>query len=119
MNDTLLHIVLSVGTGLISAVFTAGVVYTWVKMSLARLEENAIRSHKDLDDKINKNFESQAERIKENETNCKLDLSGIGAKVGRNERDAARRYHNMATAMMLAVATEKESQVSGLLKEEG
>ena len=119
MNDTFLHVVLAVGTGLISAVFTAGVIYTWVKMSIGHLEESANRIHRDLDDKINKNFETQDERIKENEMSCKADLGGIGGKVSRNERDALRRYHNLTTAMMLAVPPDKESQVSGLLKEEG
>lgn len=119
MNDTFLHVVLAVGTGIVSAVFTAGVIYTWVRMSISRQEENLARVEQTLHALIDKNFATQECKINENEKACKEDLSGIGGKVGRNERDAARRYHNLTTAMMLAVPPDKESQVSGLLKEEG
>lgn len=116
-SDTWVHVLLAVGASIFSAVFSAGVIYTWVKMSIDRLEENALRNHTALDDKINQNFTVQDDKIKELAVSTQGDLSGIGGKVSRYLEKSNVRYHNLTVSMLLIAPVNKEPEISSLLKE--
>jgi len=117
-SDTAVHLMLTVGAAAVSGLFTAGGFYIYVRMSFAHLEETLKDNHVDLNNKIDKNYETLESKIKENLQDTRNDLSGIGGKVAINERAAARRYHNLTAAVMLAAPADKENEVSSLLKEE-
>ena len=106
MGDNLIHIILAVGGGLIGAIFSAGVVYTWVKMSIKRLEE-----------KTDENFVTLDAKIQEKSKELVADLSGIGTKVGANEKNALRRYHNMSQAVQFVACEPKKKDVISILRE--
>ena len=89
--ETLLHITIA----LAGAAFSGGGFYVYVRFSLAHMEK-----------KIDKNHEM-----------LKADLSGIGYKVAKNEGAAQRRYHNLSLAIMHSCPTDKENEVSHLMKE--
>lgn len=112
-SDTYVHILLAV----LSGVFSAGVVYTWVRLSITHLEERASAIHRDLNTKIDKNFETQQKALEENYEQLQGDLSGIGHKVSNNERQSARRYHNVSIALQYGVKSSKEKEISRLLRE--
>lgn len=118
MSDTWLHILIGFGAWAIGGVFTAGGFYIYVRMSLTHLEKWAHESHVRLEGKIDKNYETLEARARETVDQLKMDLSGVGMKVSRVERENHRRYHNFSVAMMLAVPEVKEKQVSKLMKEE-
>ena len=45
------------------------------------------------------------------------DISGIGNKVAKNEREALKRYHNATIALAFVAPEEKEKDVISLLRE--
>ena len=45
------------------------------------------------------------------------DLTNVGRKVNGDREDAARRYHNLSLAILIAAPPSKESEISRLLKE--
>jgi hypothetical protein len=94
---TLLHITVALVGAAFSGLFTAGGFYVYVRISFAHMEKKIDRNHDTL----------------------KADLSGIGSKVARDERAAARRYHNLSLAIMHSCPVDKENEVSHLMKEEG
>jgi hypothetical protein len=90
--ETFLHITLV----LAGAAFSGGGFYVYVRISLAHVEKKIDLNHSML----------------------KADLAGVGYKVARNENSAARRYHNLSLAIMHSCPTDKENEVSHLMKEE-
>lgn len=127
-NDTVLHVTIGLIAAAAAGVFTAGGFYIYVQMSLkhieerireghALLEERAKDVHRQLDQKIDKNFETQEKRIEENKRELLADLAGIGGKVSFNERTAARRHLNTLAAVIIAAPTIKEHDISVLMKE--
>lgn len=99
-------------------IFTAGGFYIYVRMSIRHIEEKQEQDRTDANAKADKNFETLDCKIEKNHRDLLADISGVGAKVGRIERDGLRRYHNTSVAMMLTVAPKDEGKVAGLLKEE-
>src|SRR5215467_5775706 len=94
-QDTATHVILTVGAAAVTGLFTAGGFYIYVRMSIAHLEEWGKENHTDLNAKIDKNYETLDEKIKEHQDRAKADLSGIGNKVTNYERQSSRRYHNL------------------------
>lgn len=117
-QDTLIHITLAVGGATVSGLFTAGGFYIYVRMSINHLEQWGKDNHLSLDRKIDKNFETLDKKIDIVQRDTLGDIKGVGSKVQYIDRQGARRYHNLTTALMLAAPPTKESQISGLLKEE-
>ena len=117
-QDTATHLVLTLGAAVVSGTFTAGGILMYVRMSISHLEEWGKENHEALNEKIDKNFETLDCKLGEVHRELLADLSGIGSKVGFNERQASRRYHNLTAAVMLAAPVDKENEVSRLLKEE-
>jgi len=95
-EDTAVRLTLAIGGAALSGLITAVSFGVYTRFNFARLEE-----------KIDKNFETQQK-----------NLNGIGSKVTANEKDAARRYHNLSMALMLAVPTEQEEKLTHLMKED-
>lgn len=116
--DTWIHIILALGGALVSGIFTAGCFYIYVRMSINHLEAWGLENHKNLEQKIDKNYETLEKKIETSQRELLEDIKGVGTKVSYLDRHSARRYHNLTTAMMLSAPPTKESQISGLLKEE-
>ena len=91
---------------------------TQIKETTDRLNAEMKEVTQRLNAKIDKNYETLDFKIDKNEASCKGDLSGIGGKVSRIDRDAARRHHNITQVLLLVSPQEKEEGVSKLLKEE-
>jgi|SRR5882724_1465991 len=117
-QDNVLHIVLTVGAAAITGLFTAGGFYIYVRMSITHLEEWGKENHQQLEQKIDKNFETHDKKIDAVQKEVLGDIKGVGTKVAFIERQAFRRYINLSTALMLATPIAKEDEVSSLLKEE-
>jgi hypothetical protein len=113
VDDSATHILIAIG----SMVFTAGGFFIYTKMSITHLEQWGQENHDRLDKKIDKNFETLDAKIKENQVALLADISGVGSKVGREQRDAARRYHNLTTAVILAAPPAKEQEIAEMLRE--
>lgn len=78
----------------------------WARMSIEGVKKEAT--------------ENKAIAARELETlrvNLYRDINGVGAAGRRNEDDAARRYHNLSMALLIAAPQGKESEVSKLLRE--
>lgn len=114
MDDSTMHVLISAG----SIIFTSGGFYIYVRMSLKNLEERQIEARTELHAKVDKNYETLDAKIDKNQLTLLADVSGVGARLGRNERDAQRRYHNTSLALMLAVPPKDETKITHLLKEE-
>jgi len=117
-QDTIVHLLVAIVSAALTGIVTAVGFMAWTKANFQRLEEWGDERHSVLDKKMDKNFEVLDAKIKENLETVRRDLSGIGGKVGYNERQASRRYHNLTAAVMLAAPIAKEDEVSRLLKEE-
>ena len=117
-SDTATHVILTLGGAIVTGLFTAGGFYIYVRMSITHLEEWGKENHERLEAKMDKNFETLDKKIDDVHKELLDDLKGIGIKVGYNERNAARRYHNLTAAVMMAAPIAKENEVARLLKEE-
>ena len=91
MTDAQLTII---GT-IIAGIFTSGGILMWARMSIASLKKE----------------------LAETRVNLYRDVNGVGAAGRRHEDDAARRYHNLSMALLIAAPQGKESEVSKLLRE--
>lgn len=90
----------------ITWIFAAGGVLMWARMSIEGVKKEAT--------------ENKAVAARDLETlrvNLYRDINGVGAAGRRNEDDAARRYHNLSMALLIAAPQGKESEVSKLLRE--
>jgi hypothetical protein len=105
--DSVLHVALALTGAAFSGLFTAGGFYVYVRISLSHLETTARENANRLEKKIDFNHGM-----------LKSDLAGIGSKVAKNEMAANRRYHNLSLAIMHSCPTDKENEVSHLMKEE-
>src|SRR5215475_960206 len=117
-QDTFVHVLLAVVSAALTGLVTAVGFMAWTRANFQRIEEWGDERHKTLDEKMDKNFETLDNKILANERDFSEDLAGIGGKVNYNERVAARRYHNLTAAVMLAAPADKEDQIGQLLKEE-
>lgn len=102
MSDTQLQVVAAI----IGGIFTSGGILMWARMSIAALRKQAV------EDKAANARELETMRV-----NLYRDINGVGAAGRRNEDDAARRYHNLSMALLIAAPQGKESEVSKLLRE--
>jgi len=91
VNDQLVHVLL----WLAGVLFSAGGFYVYVRLSLKQLSKEAKSNH----DAIVK------------------DIDGLGGIIRTGAADAARRYHNLSMAVLIAAPLDKEPEVSKLLKE--
>ncbi len=91
MSDEFLHIVLAV----VPVIFTAGGFYVYVRISFKQVIKEAKANHELI--------------IK--------DIDGLGGIIRNGAADAARRYHNLSMAVLVAAPLDKETEVTKLLKE--
>jgi uncharacterized protein YneF (UPF0154 family) len=91
MEDVTLHLLLVLG----GMLFSTGGFYVYVKLSLARLKEDAATTHQQI----------------------RSDVNNIGRKVGNVESDMRRRHNNVSLVLMLVAPTDKEEEICSLLKE--
>lgn len=119
MNDYWTHVVIAFVAWSVGGVFTAGGFYIYVRMSITHLERQANEIQDRLNSKIDKNFDTQDNKTEAYHKELLADLSGIGNKVTRAERDALRRHHNVTEAVLIAAPETKQPQIVGLLREDG
>jgi hypothetical protein len=140
VDSKLILEVIAIAFSVGAIVFAAGGFYYYVPTELGRLrvelsrvekaaEERGNERRVALDHKIDKNFETQEKKVeekfttldgklKEKEEKIVSQLSGIGTKVSKNEKDAARRYHNITEAVLIAAPAKLEKTIANLLKED-